>query len=127
MNVILIVFFSAVLTLLIISLFVPVIRGVRGGADFYVAGAGRKNRRALLRSTFEANLRDLQIEKESGKLTDQDFQALALPLAQQMEKLGAAGEPSKAGANSKGKRRFCSACGFRTSESVCIQCGSVLS
>ncbi len=127
MTVILIVFFSAVLTILIVSLFVPVFRGVRSGADFYIAGSERRNRRALLRLTVEANLRDLQIEREAGKLTEDDFQSLALPLAHQLERLGAPVQSSVAPGTSKGNRRFCSACGYRTGESVCLQCGSVLS
>ncbi|MBI3396097.1 MAG: hypothetical protein HY042_09700, partial [Spirochaetia bacterium] len=95
---------------------------------FFTSGGGNRKDKELIKKSAAASIRDLVIERESGKISAEEFASLAEPLARQIE---SAEQTREAGARAAAKRvtrlgTFCPGCGSLGKGSICIQCGGAL-
>ncbi|MCR9141560.1 MAG: zinc finger Ran-binding domain-containing protein [bacterium] len=129
----------------VLSLFWPLLRGVPNPLIFFTnGGGGPGNKQAgtadllIRRRVLLENLRDIQIERDFGKLSPTEYAAMAQPLFGELEAVEGRLNSRGAAASSKGVRRnrlgwFCPDCGnlnhaSREAEpdlknASCIQCG----
>lgn len=116
-----------------IILVLPAFRSRLDGFRYYISGRTGAGDLELNRRMLLENLRELEIEREQGKLNAEEFQAMALPLAKGLanveKRLGVAGAPD-AGLGKPRTHRLgftCPVCGAinHSSDPVrCEQCGS---
>lgn len=113
---------------IIVYLLLPVMQPVEDGAHYFVSGKSRKQDLQDEKSVILANLQDLRIEAESGKIPDEELRKLSAPLLRSLDRLEK--ELSRyPTSESRGQdERFCPACGYLRKEdsSVCYQCGLAL-
>ena len=81
---------AIILTLLLVILVAallsyPLLRGSHKDFQFFVSGKNRASELILRRRIILENLRDIRTERDLGKMTLQDFEKLALPLAESLE------------------------------------------
>lgn len=144
---ILITLFSILCALIVLSLFWPLLRGVPNPLIFFTNGSDGQSGTADLkirRRVLLENLRDIQIERDFGKLSADEYQALAAPLVAELDqverRLGSA--TTSAGPRTIRRNRlgwFCPDCGnlnhlakkgdadqadkLQIKNQICIQCG----
>lgn len=134
MSSILTVIFSILVILAVLALLLPLRTGVRSPLLFFTDGARKSDDLRIRRRVLVENLRDLQIERELGKLSEDRFRELAGPLAEELELV----ETQLKDAGTSGGRRplsknrlgwYCPECGLLNRDSgavdhaQCIQCG----
>lgn len=142
---ILLTVFSIICVAIVLSLFWPLLRGVRNPLIFFTNGGGGPDNKGagtadllIRRRVLLENLRDIQIERDFGKLNPDEYIAMANPLFSDLEQVEARLESQGAGTNTRKIRRnrlgwFCPDCGNlnhaprETHENLknvsCIQCG----
>ncbi len=133
MSTILTVIFSILTILAVLALLLPLRTGVRSPLLFFTDGARKSDDLRIRRRVIVENLRDLQIERELGKLSEERFRELAGPLAGELEtveaELQAAGTPARQ-RNVQSNRLgwYCPECGALNRDpeltfTQCVQCG----
>ncbi len=114
-------------------LIVPVIRPRKDAFRFYVSGRSGVGDLLLRRRTLLENLRDLEIERELGKLSPADFEDLALPIARELSGVEQALEASRGKTTAPASVRrhrlgfTCPVCGCLNrgqTITTCGQCGT---
>ena len=132
---ILITILSILLVAVILSLFWPLLRGVRDPLIYFISGGGARQASADLlirRRVLLENLRDIQIERDFGKLTPPEYQNLAAPLLQELEEVETRLKAAGRAVHKDQVRRnrlgwLCPDCGNLNrkeySEDQCLQCG----
>ncbi len=125
----------AIVLILVLSLFLgyPLLRGLLNPEYFFTSGKRTRSTDELRRLVVLENLRDLRVEQEHGKLSEGEFQELALPLARELEELEKRQGPADADALKPMRNRLgvvCPVCGALNrntdedrSAEYCIQCG----
>lgn len=136
METLLTIIFSILLIIILATLFIPVLKGRQRSLLYFTSGSSRKSDLLLEKHFTTESIRDIQMEKENGKLTEEEFHNLVLPLA---EKLNAINEDLKNFVDSSEQRNsrrnrlgvICGACGHLNRDSdadeICEQCGYTLS
>ncbi|MBI39843.1 MAG: hypothetical protein CMF59_09605 [Leptospiraceae bacterium] len=104
----------------------PIMQPVQDGAHYFVSGKSRRQDLLDEKSVLIANLQDLRIEAESGKIPDEELKRLSAPLLRNLDKVEGLLK-NYPDSEIRGKnQRFCPACGHlrhSQSESHCLQCG----
>ncbi|MEQ8350487.1 MAG: hypothetical protein RH862_03330 [Leptospiraceae bacterium] len=116
---------ALIIVLCIMMFFVwPVMQPVQDGAHYFVSGKTRKQDLLDEKMVLVANLQDLRIEAESGKMPEDELKRLSAPLLRKLNRIeNQLNNYAESEIQGKGDR-FCSACGhIRKDESHCIQCG----
>ena len=112
----------------LVYMLLPVMQPVQDGAHYFISGKTRKQDLIDEKSRILANLQDLRIEAEAGKIPDNELKKLSAPLLRSLDRIEA--DLAKHTETGKVRRdsRFCSECGHRrkAEESICAQCGSRL-
>ncbi|MCB1171150.1 MAG: hypothetical protein KDK25_12480 [Leptospiraceae bacterium] len=110
----------------LVFMLLPVMQPVQDGAHYFISGKTRKQDLIDEKSRILANLQDLRIEAESGKIPDNELKKLSAPLLRSLDRIEA--DLAKHTDTERVHRdpRFCPECGHRRNEneSICIQCGS---
>ncbi len=122
------------LTIFVAAIFLPLLRGRNQGPAYFSGGSGAGGDIRLRRRVLVENLRDLSIEKESGKFDSSEFERLAGPLAAELDRIEqspGAQTGARPGGGTRANRHFCPACGARESlyrprsgAVYCEQCGT---
>jgi hypothetical protein len=139
-EIVLTVLFSLTLAGLTLALFRPAWRGVANPLIYFTSGGQARKDLILRRRVLLDNLRDIRIEKENGKLSENEYAALAQPLADELKRvddaLAGGAAPVRNGASVRRNRLgwICPACGAQNhasreseipADAHCIQCGHV--
>ena len=121
--------------MLAVFISLPVLRDEKDSRNFFISGRDKAGDILLRRRIILDNLRDLQIEQELGKMNEQEFTKIALPLAEELKKIETeyktvSGKSLALGAAASNRLGvFCPSCGFlsrksgETFPSYCQQCG----
>jgi len=113
---------------------VPVMRENQDVFRYFISGRGKKSENALRRQILLENLRDLETEKDMGKIPPDEFARLAQPLATELQKaeenLRRESKRERIEPTDNSLGTFCPVCGClnrRDEENsraeFCIQCG----
>ena len=104
----------------------PIMQPVQDGAHYFVSGKSRKQDLLDERTVLIANLQDLRIEAETGKIPDEELKRLSSPLLRKLDRIEKQLKDYPDSEIRGNNQRFCPACGhLRHSgkEDHCIQCG----
>ena len=122
----LLLFFAGLLVL-------PILRGRVDGFRYYVSGRSEIGDLLLRRRVLLENLRDLEIERDQGKLEGDEFQSLALPIAVELQAVETRVQKERGITTTVSAPRThrlgftCPVCGCLNRHSIqeaCFQCGA---
>lgn len=101
-------------------LMLPLFRKRAAGFRYFVSGASQTGDLLLRRNVVLDNLRDLEIEREHGKLNKAEFEALAVPLANELASIEKRLETARGVQPDKATRPIMHRLGF-----TCPACGNI--
>ena len=114
--------FGVVLFAAVAALFIPILRGDENPAGWFRYTDDPERELRGRKEKVRESIRDLLMEKENGKLSAEEFETLAAPLAAELDALERETPPEK---SRKTGKKFCQSCGHYNFEKLdyCIQCG----
>ena len=102
----------------------PIMQPVQDGAHYFVSGKSKRQDLLDEKSVMLANLQDLRIEAESGKIPDEELKRLSAPFLRKLDRIESELQNYHESTAASTSDRFCPACGYiRKEQDHCIQCG----
>ena len=107
----------------LVFMLLPVMQPVQDGAHYFISGKTRKQDLLDEKSRILANLQDLRIEAEAGKIPDEELKKLSGPLVRDLDRIERTLKQTRE-VQRPDDPSICPDC-FRRKEhdSVCLQCG----